>query len=473
MGYWRDYLDVMSNANETKPSLRPSAQVKRIQNLGPRPSESAMAPKVASISQFICMPFVSLNGRLCSLWVTSRGAPCLLLFSFLLHFSFMSQATGYSASNGIPFVVPVRFATPVVFPLLQPPPSFKHGDHQEPLARNAQAKSLHPSMSGEPETHSSHTATATSSMPHPHLVVDPPPSGRELRPRSKPNPTCSGDVQPASQPPAKKSHARKQPEGHIPRPRNAFILFRCDFVAQKKIPASVEPDHRNISRIVGRVWKAMSAEERRPWVEEAKKERETHKRLYPQYRYSPSSTATGATGTTGTNLRTKRAQNKKMRESMGVLPAWEIARPRSITQTRSLRCDRSTEPTEEPQRREDPREEAMLQPRTQRIISDSPRSSVPDRGEAVSQPLFRDQSLSSVDWGLPSHQSWEFPSEEPQHRSPRDGVADTMGSFPGLNSPRTFETPTPPFHFDSPDHLQWCQHRCCRRSCSLRVIIDQ
>jgi hypothetical protein len=119
----------------------------------------------------------------------------------------------------------------------------------------------------------------------------------------------------------KKSHARKQPQGHIPRPRNAFILFRCDFVAQKKIPASVEPDHRNISRIVGRIWKAMSDEDRRPWVEEAKKEREKHKRLYPLYRYSPTSAATAAT----TALKEKRAQNQRIRESMGVLPTWELA----------------------------------------------------------------------------------------------------------------------------------------------------
>ena len=339
----------------------------------------------------------------------------------------MSQATGYAASNEVPFVVPVRFATPVVFPLLQPPPPFKRGDHQEPRTRNAQAGSLHLSMPGEPETHSAHTATTTTaSMLHQHLVVDPPLSGWELRPRPRPSPACSGDVQLAPQPSAKKSHARKQPEGHIPRPRNAFILFRCDFVAQKKIPASVEPDHRNISRIVGRVWKAMSDEERRPWVEEAKKERETHKSLYPQYRYSPSSTATG---TTGTSIRAKRAQNKKMRESMGVLPAWEVARPRSIAQTRSSQYDRSSKPTGEQQRREDPQEEALLQPRTQRIVSDGSRNTVPDSGgEAVSHTLFRDQSLTSADWELPLHQNWEFPGEEPQHRSLRDGV--TVGPSP-------------------------------------------
>ena len=328
----------------------------------------------------------------------------------------MSQATRYSASNEVPFVVPVRFATPVVFPLLQPPSSFKRGDHQELFVRNAQAGRPHSSMSGDPETYSGHNDTTTTSMPHEHFVVDPSPSGRELRPRSRPNPASSSDVQPAPPPPAKKSHARKQPEGHIPRPRNAFILFRCDFVAQKKIPASVEPDHRNISRIVGRVWKAMSDEERRPWVENAKKERETHKRLYPQYRYSPSSTATG---TTGANTRTKRAQNKKLKESMGVLPAWEVTRqsPGSAPPTR---CGGGpSEPTQEPQRREDPREEPQLQPRTQTHVSDGSWSTVPNSGgETASHTLFGDQS------------HWEFPGAELQYRSPRDEVTATVESIP-------------------------------------------
>ena len=381
----------------------------------------------------------------------------------------MSQATGYTASNEVPFVVPIRFATPVVFPLLRPPLSFKRGGHQEPFSRNAQVGSLHPSMSGEPETHPAHTATATTSMLHQNLVVEPPPSGRELRPRSRLNPSCAGHVQHATQPAAKKSHARRQPEGHIPRPRNAFILFRCDFVAQKKIPASVEPDHRNISRIVGRVWKAMSDEERRPWLEEAKKERETHKRLYPQYRYSPLSTAEG---TTGTSMRTKRAQNKKMRESMGVLPAWEITRPRSATETSCLRNGRASEPTEEQQRQEDPQEEALLQPRTQRIVAGGSWSTVPDSGGEGGVASHADRPRSPADWELPSHQSWEFPGEEPQHRSPRDGAAVAVGSIPvryltfpfvyfqstcsrslqgRLNAPSPFETPTASSHFDSPD----------------------
>ncbi|KAF4573162.1 hypothetical protein EYR36_007672 [Pleurotus pulmonarius] len=95
--------------------------------------------------------------------------------------------------------------------------------------------------------------------------------------------------QPGAHPgrPLKKSHARKQPPGHVPRPCNAFILFRCDFVRQKKIPASVERDHRNISRIAGKVWREMSEAEKAPWLSMAEKEREKHSQAHPGYRYAP------------------------------------------------------------------------------------------------------------------------------------------------------------------------------------------
>ncbi|KAI0030489.1 high mobility group box domain-containing protein, partial [Vararia minispora EC-137] len=70
-----------------------------------------------------------------------------------------------------------------------------------------------------------------------------------------------------------------------PRPRNAFILFRCDFVLQRKIPAEHENDHRNISRIAGEVWRAMNTEQRGPWVAMASREKERHAQMYPGFKY--------------------------------------------------------------------------------------------------------------------------------------------------------------------------------------------
>ncbi|KAG2124817.1 hypothetical protein DEU56DRAFT_826657 [Suillus clintonianus] len=83
------------------------------------------------------------------------------------------------------------------------------------------------------------------------------------------------------------SHAKRQPAGHIPRPRNAFILFRCDFVQQKKIPGHVESDHRNLSRIAGKIWRGMKKEQQKPWIDLALKEKERHAKMYPGYKYMP------------------------------------------------------------------------------------------------------------------------------------------------------------------------------------------
>ena len=84
-----------------------------------------------------------------------------------------------------------------------------------------------------------------------------------------------------------KSHCRKKPADHIPRPRNAFIIFRSDFVAQKRVPGSIENNHQNISKIAGAVWKAMSNDDKKEWYRRAEEEKEEHARQYPGYQYNP------------------------------------------------------------------------------------------------------------------------------------------------------------------------------------------
>ena len=333
----------------------------------------------------------------------------------------MLQATHY-ASVGSPFAPDryTRFTTSaIVRPLPQPPSTFKREQSQESLSRHMDATPAgsleHPRTPDQTRsTHPISSGTASESASHQLPTKGPPlTAGRELRPSAIPNSTPTpDDAQPALESLAKKSHARRQPEGHIPRPRNAFILFRCDFVAQKKIPASVEPDHRNISRIVGRIWKAMSEEDRRPWVEEAKREREKHKRLYPQYRYSPSSTATAAP-----SLKEKRSHYQKVRESMGVLPAWEVT-PRTGSPAQSS----LSQPTQELQRHEVPQAEILPQ------MQDIP-SGVPWRqpegldcwGSAAPPTMSGElSSAQPVSWEVlsQSQQDWSLVGSAEPHRCP-------------------------------------------------------
>jgi len=86
----------------------------------------------------------------------------------------------------------------------------------------------------------------------------------------------------------RKSHGRKRPTSHIPRPPNAFMLYRSDFLKKGVIPAEVESKQYNISRIVGECWKRLTSDERKPWTDLAKEKEEEHARMYPGYQYKPS-----------------------------------------------------------------------------------------------------------------------------------------------------------------------------------------
>lgn len=56
---------------------------------------------------------------------------------------------------------------------------------------------------------------------------------------------------------AKLANLQQHPE-HIPRPRNAFILYRKYVVDSKLIPPSVEMRHQNVSIITAKMWSEVS-----------------------------------------------------------------------------------------------------------------------------------------------------------------------------------------------------------------------
>jgi hypothetical protein len=49
----------------------------------------------------------------------------------------------------------------------------------------------------------------------------------------------------------KPSHAKKRVAGHIPRPPNAFILFRSSFIKSESVPGNIEGNHSTLSKIIG------------------------------------------------------------------------------------------------------------------------------------------------------------------------------------------------------------------------------
>ncbi|KAJ5662769.1 hypothetical protein N7462_011695 [Penicillium macrosclerotiorum] len=77
-----------------------------------------------------------------------------------------------------------------------------------------------------------------------------------------------------------------QPDPKIPRPRNAFILYRQHYQAAvvSHNPGLANPE---ISKIIGEQWRGLSEEEKGTWRELAEEEKIRHAQQYPAYRYQP------------------------------------------------------------------------------------------------------------------------------------------------------------------------------------------
>ncbi|KAL1842303.1 hypothetical protein VTJ49DRAFT_5584 [Mycothermus thermophilus] len=89
------------------------------------------------------------------------------------------------------------------------------------------------------------------------------------------------------------------PEPKVPRPRNAFILYRQHHQAQvvQQHPGLANPE---ISKIIGEQWRDEPEERKLQWKQLAEEEKQHHQRKYPDYRYQPRrGNKGGAAGTGG------------------------------------------------------------------------------------------------------------------------------------------------------------------------------
>ena len=84
------------------------------------------------------------------------------------------------------------------------------------------------------------------------------------------------------------THSKKRGEDHIPRPPNAFILFRSSFIKNQHVSTGVETNHSTLSKIIGLTWQNMPHDERQVWHAKAKKALEEHRKKWPQYAFRPS-----------------------------------------------------------------------------------------------------------------------------------------------------------------------------------------
>ncbi|KAK7685511.1 hypothetical protein QCA50_011376 [Cerrena zonata] len=123
--------------------------------------------------------------------------------------------------------------------------------------------------------------------------------------------------------PMKTSHAKKRDPSYIPRPPNAFILFRSHFIRAQHIPGKTEGNHSALSKIIGKYWKTLPREEREVWEAKAIVAQAEHRKRYPDWRFRPSANALA---------KVKDGPRKRNRKGRG--------EPEKGERSREKRCDK-------------------------------------------------------------------------------------------------------------------------------------
>lgn len=123
--------------------------------------------------------------------------------------------------------------------------------------------------------------------------MTPPTAARRVRSSKSSYPTPPRSPSSESDHEDNKSAPRKGAGKHIPRPPNAFVLFRQTFCADLKTCAdrgdrSKGPDGSAISKRAGELWNALSSAEKRPFQEEARQRKDALLIKHPDYKYTPS-----------------------------------------------------------------------------------------------------------------------------------------------------------------------------------------
>jgi hypothetical protein len=214
--------------------------------------------------------------------------------------------------------------------------------------------------------------------------------------------------------PKRQPHSRKKPENHIPRPPNAFILFRSSFIKSQHVSTGVETNHSTLSKIIGITWQSLPDQERQIWHQKAKEALEEHKRKFPKYAFRP--VQTKAKGASSEKRKVREVEPKDLKRCEKIAQLLVEGKKGHDLENAVQEFDKHHVPEIVT------RFEAPITARTYRRSSSAP---IPDTETARAQKSFL-QTVSDMPKRKPRAASTRCssPASVPHHIPPADSVVD-------------------------------------------------
>jgi hypothetical protein len=168
---------------------------------------------------------------------------------------------------------------------------------------------------------------------------------KAARPTTSNSTSAPGNPSAASTSRTSRPNPKRQNPNYIPRPENAFMLFRKATVASLRDQALQEQQaaaasgkkvkhqrQADMSKVISQMWKSLSEDERATWDEKAATIRRDHEARYPDYRYHPTSKPRGAQSPTPVrsppppraNVRKPREERASPQAPLSPLPTNEL-----------------------------------------------------------------------------------------------------------------------------------------------------
>ncbi|KAJ7149930.1 hypothetical protein C8R46DRAFT_1306486 [Mycena filopes] len=224
---------------------------------------------------------------------------------------------------------------------------------------------------------------------------------------------------------------------HIPRPPNAFMIFRSQFIQDEREVLRLQGRSdtsrmQDISRAAGHQWRAMNGEARRPFFEQADEAKRMHGLRHPDYVFRPAKKAAKGEPHVQTAPRPSRTSRSRAQASGSQRQTGtpESASPSSSTSSRH----------------------PSLRSQPMPVLSSSwtpPPSNSPHGGPSLHLPADMSGGGQYGVYGLSSYNNdWAIPA--PTARAPQDFMLSPYHSYPGVDSgastPESWDTHTPRAH---------------------------